>query len=368
MAVSTSPQPLEGTPPALPPVHSWLLHVQAQVEEALDEVLHLPDEECLDPRWAGALAQVRSYALRPAKRLRPALLVAGYALARDDGQVPPGLWRFAAALELLHTFLLIHDDVADRADLRRGGPALHRMLAPGRAGEDLAVVLGDHLFARSLEVMLSSGLPGAARTSRYYLGVCRHTAAGQYLDLDLGRLPLAHVGLWRTLKVAHLKTARYGFCAPLVCGAMLAGAASPLEGRALLASLERVGRQVGRAYQLRDDLLGLFGDASLSGKPGEGDFQQGKRTYPVVAAYVRASAPERAELERLWALPAEEKDAEALARARGLVEKCGGLAACERAVALASRSGQRTLERLPEAGGMRQLLTELVGRLARRVA
>lgn len=370
MAVSTSHVSLPEAHPAPPGprVQDWLHQVQAEVETALVQLLELPDEAGLDGRWTEALAGVRTYTLRPAKRLRPALVVAGYGLAREDGPLPPGLWRFAAALELLHTFLLIHDDVADQAALRRGGPALHRMLAPGRIGEDLAVVLGDHLFARSLEAMLASGLPGAARTSRYYLGVCRHTAAGQYLDLDLGRVPLAQVRLRQALKVAHLKTARYGFCAPLVCGAMLAGADSPLEGRALLADLERVGRYTGRAYQLRDDLLGLFGDTQLAGKPGEGDFQQGKRTYPVLAAYVRAGPGVRQELERLWALPTEQKDAAALARARDLVEACGGRLACERAVAQASRSAQRALEALPEGGGVRALLAELIGRLSRRVA
>src|SRR5215218_8335428 len=115
MAVSSSPQPFTETRAPLPLVHSWLHLVQAEVEGALTQMLELPDEARLDARWAGALAQVRTYALRPAKRLRPALVVAGYSLARDDGHVPHGLWRFAAALELLHTFLLIHDDVADRA-------------------------------------------------------------------------------------------------------------------------------------------------------------------------------------------------------------------------------------------------------------
>jgi geranylgeranyl diphosphate synthase type I len=163
--------------------------------------------------------------------------------------------------------------------------------------------------------------------------------------------------------VAYLKTARYGFCAPLVCGAMLAGASQELcEG------LEHVGRHVGRAYQLRDDLIGLFGDTRVAGKPSDGDFAQGKRTFPVLAAYTRATALERAELERLWALPAQAKDAEALARARELVEHTGGRAACERAVERASRAGRRALRALPENGGVRDLLDSLITRLAHRAA
>jgi geranylgeranyl diphosphate synthase, type I len=346
-----------------PPEQAWLQLVQAHVEAALAQLFELPDEQTLDTRWSEACARTRDYALRPAKRLRPALVLAGHGLARGSTAVPPGLWRFAAGLELLHTFLLIHDDVADQAELRRGGPVLHRLLAPGRSGEDLAVVMGDHLFARSLEAMLESGMQGASRVARYYLGVCRHTAAGQYLDLDLSRVPLAEVTLWRTLRVAHLKTARYGFSAPLVCGAMLGGADAALQE-----GLERVGRSVGLAYQLRDDLIGLFGDSVVAGKASDGDFTQGKRTFPVVAAYVRATAAGREELERLWTLPVEEKDAAACARARELVEHFGGRAACERAVDRASRAARRNLQFLPNPHGMRDLLDALIARLARRAS
>jgi geranylgeranyl diphosphate synthase type I len=366
MAPPLSEVSTQAVPPltsAAQPEQSWLQLVQRQVEASLARLFELPDEASFDARWTKALELTREYALRPGKRVRPALLVAGYGLARGTPQVPSGLWRFAAGLELLHTFLLIHDDVADQADLRRGGPALHHLLSSGRAGEDLAVVVGDHLFARSVEAMLSSGLRGASRASQYYLAVCRHTAAGQYLDLELSRAPLSQVTLFQTLRVAHLKTARYGFSAPLVCGAMLAGGSAEL-----CESLERVGRHVGLAFQLRDDLIGLFGDARVSGKPADGDFAQGKRTFPVLAAYTRADAAAREELEQLWALPPQRKDEVALARARALVEQNGGRAACERLVERASRAGRRALCALPDNAGVRELLDTLITRLAHRAA
>ena len=337
----------------------WLRHAQSDVEARLLELLELPDEEGIDPRWSEALGHTREYARRPAKRLRPALVAMGHGLGAGHAEVPAGLWTFAAALELLHTFLLIHDDVADCAERRRGTAALHRILAPGKLGEDLAVVVGDHLFARSIEAMLGTALPGSARAVRYYLGVCRHTAAGQYLDIDLTRAPLPEVTIFRTLRVAHLKTARYGFVAPLVCGAMLANA-SP----ALLEGLDRVGRLVGLAYQMRDDLIGLFGDSQITGKGSDGDFVQGKRTFPVMAAYTRAPPAIRGEMERLWTeRPA---DPVALARARTLVIAHGGAAATERVIERATRSARRALASLPHGGGFRDLLDSLILVLSQR--
>jgi geranylgeranyl diphosphate synthase type I len=294
----------------------------AQLERLLAKTLVVPDEHGLDPRWARAQTELRAYTLRPAKRVRPMLLVTGWALAGGDLSrgVPEGVEAFAVALELLHTFMLIHDDVADRAATRRGGASLHTMLGAGKAGEDLAVVLGDHVYARALEVMLGSGLPGAPAATRYMLGVCRHTAVGQYLDLDLSRAPLSEVTLFATLKVATLKTARYGFVAPLVLGAMLGGA-----DEALLEVLERVGRQMGLAFQLRDDVIGLFGDDRVAGKDGGGDFHEGKRTFPLIAGWTRADASGRQALEALWALPeAERAEAGQLARARAELERWGG--------------------------------------------
>jgi geranylgeranyl diphosphate synthase, type I len=339
----------------------WLSLVQGRVEAQLGHLFQLPDEAALDVRWTAAMAEAKAYALRPAKRLRPALVGLGHAVARGNSSVPESLWHFAAGLELLHTFLLIHDDVADGAELRRGGPALHRLLGSGKAGEDLAVVVGDHLFARSLEAMLACGLARATRAVQYYLAICRQTAAGQYLDIALERTPLADVTLAQTLRVARLKTARYGFVAPLVCGAMLAGAPEPL-----LRQLERVGRHMGLAYQLRDDVLGLFGDTQVCGKCAEGDFVEGKRTFPVVATYLRAPESVRAELESLW--NGRNADALALARARSLLVSYGGLAATERLIDKATRAARVAVAALPPGGGVVDVLDELLLLLARRVA
>ncbi|HEY1086227.1 MAG TPA: polyprenyl synthetase family protein [Archangium sp.] len=336
---------------------------QLELERTLEGLLQLDDEQGLDPRWSRALVELRAYSLRPAKRVRPTLLVAGWALANGGltTVVPEGVRQFAAALELLHTFMLVHDDVADRAATRRGGPTLHKLVSPGRVGEDLAVVLGDHLYSRAVEAMLSSGLPSSVKATQYMMAICRHTAAGQYLDIDLGRAPLDEVTLFQTLKVANLKTAKYGFVAPLVAGAMLGGGSPEL-----IDALDRVGRQVGMAFQLRDDLIGLFGDDRVAGKDGGGDFIEGKRTFPVIAAWTRADDAGREALEALWAQPL--KTPAHLEAARKLLVHYGGDQATERVIARMTRGARKSLATLPSAGGSRAVLDALLARLQKRAS
>lgn len=338
-----------------------LAEFQADLERRLAAALWLEDERHIDPVWSRALVELRSYALRPAKRVRPTLLAVGWALATGElaQGVPDGVRQFGAGLELLHTFMLVHDDVADRAPARRGGPSLHRLLGPDKAGEDLAVVLGDHLYARALELMLGSGLPGSAQATRYFLGVCRHTAAGQYLDLELSRAPLSEVSLFQALKVATLKTAKYGFVAPLVAGAMLGGGSPQL-----IDALERVGRPAGLAFQLEDDLLGLFGDDAVAGKDGGGDYAEGKRTFPVIAAWTRADALGRRRLEALWARA--DRTGPALAEARHEVQRHGGVAATRRVITRITRQAARAAQALPGDPLAKALLQALVEKLVRR--
>jgi geranylgeranyl diphosphate synthase type I len=342
-------------------VEAMLAAFTLELEHTLEARLELKDEQGFDPRWSRALVELRSYALRPAKRVRPTLLAAGWALATGAHELPEGVKTFAAGLELLHTFMLVHDDVADRAATRRGGPSLHRLLGGGRAGDDSAVVLGDHLYALSVETMLGSGLPRAAAATRYLMAISRHTAAGQFLDLDLTRTRLDEVTLFQTLKVAHLKTAKYGFVAPLVAGAMLGGGSPEL-----LESLERVGRQMGLAFQLRDDLIGLFGDDRVAGKDGGGDYFEGKRTFPVIAAWTRANDSGRTQLEAAWDEPG--KATASLAEARALVDTWGGRRATERVIDRLTRSARKTLSAIEAPIGARLLLDVLMVKLGKRTA
>jgi geranylgeranyl diphosphate synthase, type I len=319
------------------------------------------DELTLDNQWLEARKHIQEFTMRPGKRVRPSLVALGYLLAQPrllTAEIPMSVVQFSVGIELLHTFMLVHDDVADRAETRRGGQALHLLLGAGRLGEDLAIVAGDHLYARAFEAMFSSPVPSAAKTAQYMLKICRHTAVGQHLDLTVSATPLAEVTLFQTLKIAQLKTARYGFVAPLVCGARLGGA-----GGGLVQLLERLGRMAGLAYQLQDDLIGLFGNDALAGKLGGADFFEGKRTFPLLAAWTRADEVGRQRLEKLW----QHKNPAQLFEAREAVRFYGGVAATQRVIARMTRNALKVLRPLQGHEAL-SILQPMLTALSERVA
>lgn len=203
--------------------------------------------------------------------------------------------RVGAALELFHAAALVHDDVMDASDTRRGRPSAHRAFEarhreagwardPARFGESAAILLGDLALVTSERELTAavSDLDAARRSQvRALFDEMRvEVTAGQYLDV------LAEVTPWgedpvadeeRTRAVVRAKSARYSVEHPLTLGAALAGAGSPELRR-----LRRVGLALGEAFQLRDDLLGVLGDPQTTGKPAGDDLREGKRTLLVV--------------------------------------------------------------------------------------
>ena len=199
------------------------------------------------------------------------------------------LWDLCAALEIFQSAALVHDDLIDNSDTRRGRPAAHRALesahrAAGWTGDAesfgraSAILLGDLLVAWSDDLM-ETGIadhPHAATVRAEYARMRRDVTTGQFLDI-------AEESAWsvnprdthaeRALRVVSLKSARYSVEQPLLLGASLAGAADDQ-----LAALRRFGHPLGMAFQLRDDVLGVFGDAAVTGKPAGDDLREGKRT------------------------------------------------------------------------------------------
>jgi geranylgeranyl diphosphate synthase type II len=280
------------------------------------------------------------------KRFRPRMVFAAYeSLGGTDVEAAPCV---GAAFELLHTALIVHDDVIDRDFVRRGAPNLagsyrDRALAggatPGAAehrGISAAVIAGDLALFNAYRLIDRSGVGDVVRGRLVEVmdDALFASAAGELIDVDFSFMPdVPRVD--DILTMERLKTAVYSFECPLQAGAILAGA-----GEETVATLGDFGREMGIAYQIVDDLLGVFGTESETGKTTTGDLREAKRT--VLIAY-ETTEPGWDALAGLFGNPALDDDGAALLR-RHLVD-CGAKAFAE---GLARYYANRALARLVE--------------------
>ncbi|HVT19380.1 MAG TPA: polyprenyl synthetase family protein [Thermoanaerobaculia bacterium] len=304
------------------------------------------------------------------KRLRPALVYYTYRACggSSDGEV----WPLAMATELLHTYLLIHDDIMDHAEVRRGQPAAHARLRDlhrelgwrGDAadfGVAAAILIGD--LAHSYAVELFTSLPlaerddrsqraeGADRADRSHAGraltrsfsaMCEEVIGGQYLELLLAQAAVEPEAR-ELLRVLRLKSGRYTAERPIQLGAILAGASAEAK-----AELSLYGTAVGEAFQLQDDLLGMFGDAAATGKPVDADLKEGKFTFLIHHALAAASPAERQALAAALGNPAATP--EQVMRARAVLERTGARRAVTEMAAERLRAARESLGALALLG------------------
>ncbi|HET8717374.1 MAG TPA: polyprenyl synthetase family protein [Nocardioidaceae bacterium] len=255
----------------------------------------------LGPDVAELVAAARE-AVSGGKRLRAAFCYWGYRCVTDASPGSPAhhaVVRAAAALELLHASALVHDDLMDGSDTRRGHPAAHRRFEqlhgtmgmrgdPGQYGAAGAILLGDLLLSWADELLRTCGLD--AEPVRAALGCFDTTRseviAGQFLDVTAQTRGSCDVAT--AMRVLRYKSAKYSVERPLHIGATLAGGDDGVR-----AALSDFGLPLGEAFQLRDDLLGVFGDPQVTGKPSGDDLREGKRTV-LVALALESAAPDHA--------------------------------------------------------------------------
>jgi geranylgeranyl diphosphate synthase type I len=243
--------------------------VDARLASWLDDKVAAAREH--GPEVAAVVDAVRSLAVRGGKRWRAVMLAAAYEGLGGEGGAG-GVVLAGVAVELLQVYLLIHDDWMDGDAVRRGGPSVHAALADRlgseKRGAAAAVLAGDHAAALAHEALMSLPLAAArVRDAARELARIEHDVTlGQARDL-LGASSLDVEATYR------LKTGSYTVRGPLLIGAALAGASPDAR-----AALERFAAPLGVAFQLRDDLLGVFGDPRVTGKPSGSDLREGKRT------------------------------------------------------------------------------------------
>ncbi|WP_214403364.1 polyprenyl synthetase family protein [Pseudonocardia lacus] len=263
------------------------------------------------------------------KAVRPALVLAaaGAVGGRVDAALPG-----AVAVELVHNFSLLHDDVMDDDVTRR-----HRPTAWTVFGTGPAILAGDALLALAMDVLAGSGHPAAEHAVRVLSAAVQDLVAGQLADLEFERVAVVDVA--RCLEMAGGKTASLLGCSAAL-GALLAGA-----GREEVDLLDRAARDLGLAFQFVDDLLGIWGDPRVTGKAVGNDLRHRKKSLPVVAA-LTSGTPEGAELADLYAR-AEEPGADEVRRAAGLVERSGAADWCREQVELLLAAALRRIRALP---------------------
>jgi geranylgeranyl diphosphate synthase type I len=320
-------------------------------------------------------------ALSGGKRLRPAFCVWSYLAAGGEVEHLPPVIRAAASLELLHVSALVHDDVMDASDRRRGAPSAHRQFEAlhagsgwvgdpelfGRAG---AILLGDLLVMWSMQMIQRSGLAPATleRVLPVVEAMRSEVTCGQYLDVVAQVQPLhagtgegAEIGiaLDEASRVVEYKSARYTVRRPCQAGAAMAGASPELRE-----ALAAYGSPLGRAFQFRDDLLGVFGDPDRTGKPAGDDLREGKRTVLIAHALAGSDARGRELLARRLGDPT--LDDAGVRELRGVITASGAREEVEAMIAAGHRQALRALADadLTEAG--RTALTALANHAVHR--
>ncbi|HEV3172474.1 MAG TPA: polyprenyl synthetase family protein [Actinocrinis sp.] len=325
-----------------------------------------------------AVAALRDF-LDGGKRMRPAFCYWGWRAAggadsasgsASDADEPAAV-RAAASLELLQASALIHDDYMDGSDTRRGAPAIHRRFealhrAGGweggaeRFGAAAAILLGDITLTWCDEMFTRCGLDAVRiHAARPVFDLMRsEVMAGQYLDVVAQARGLSvstpAEALARARTIIRYKSAKYTVERPLQLGAALA---TGLTDGPLIDALSRYGLPLGEAFQLRDDVLGVFGDPAATGKPAGDDLREGKQTVLVALAAERATEAQSKALRSGLGDPA--LDEEGVAALRSVIAETGALADVERSITELTDTALGALAAAPVTAEAREVLTEL---------
>ena len=280
------------------------------------------------------------------------------------------LIRACASLELLHASALVHDDYVDASDSRRGRPSTHRTFErehrmaswrgdPEQYGASAAILLGDLLLSWSDQLLRRCGLsPDLVSPALDVFDLCRtEVIGGQFLDVSAQAR--GHADVDTAMTVLRYKSAKYSIERPLHLGAALAGATSQT-----LAELSAFGLPLGEAFQLRDDLLGVFGDPARTGKPAGDDLVEGKRTVLVALALDAAPASDAALLDRSLGTSLSEDQVE---RLRGIIDASGAHAEVEAVIDQLTDVALTALERASIDDSARDVLRGLASAVTQRV-
>jgi geranylgeranyl diphosphate synthase, type I len=319
------------------------------------------------------VAALEDFVLNGGKRLRPAFAYWGWR-AVATGEPEPEVLLLFSALELLHACALVHDDVIDDSFTRRGKPTAHVRFAAlhrdrrwrgsaERFGTSAAILLGDLALAWADDIVFGVALPpdARARVQRVWADIRTEVLGGQYLDIVAENSAAESIA--SALNVDTFKTACYTVARPLQLGVAAAADRPDVQ-----AAFKEFGTDLGVAFQLRDDVLGVFGDPAVTGKPSGDDLRSGKRTVLLAEAVELADKSDPLAAKRLRnSIGARLSDAQ-VAELRDVIESVGALAAAERRIAALTERALGTLAAAPVDAAAKAGLAELARMATNRSA
>lgn len=322
-----------------------------------------------------AVHHLERFVLGGGKRIRPLYGWAGFVggggveRAAED---PEAVMRAVSSLELIQACALIHDDIIDASDTRRGNATVHRAIEAEHTkeqllgdaalfGRDTAILIGDLALAWAEDMWRSSGVTAAAlaRAEGAWRGMRTEVIGGQILDISLEAAGSESVEM--ADQVNRFKTAAYTIERPLHLGAALAGA-----DEATIEAFRGYGRDIGIAFQLRDDILGVFGDSTVTGKPAGDDIREGKRTVLYAEALALLDAAGNPSARTLREGIGATSDPEELNALAGIIRDSGAVEAVEKRIVALTESGLSHLETADIHASVADTLRDLAIRATKR--
>lgn len=291
--------------------------------------------------------------LEGGKKLRGAILMLGYEMfgGKDRKQA----LLASLAVEITQSALLIHDDIMDQDSLRRGKPTMHKLyekMFGKHYGESMGIIVGDEGFFLASSLLTSLDFPAAivVKANALYNKILREVGLGQALDISY--VKQKKMGEEWVFRIHHYKTAGYTIFGPLAIGAILAGA-----GETEISLLEEFGTQVGVAFQIHDDELGMFSTEEQLGKPSDSDLREGKLTLLMVKAFEKAKREDLKILKKSYGNKnLTEKDIE---KVRRIIKKTGALEYSQEKCQELVAEGKKVIPKITKDRYYQQLLSEL---------
>lgn len=299
--------------------------INKEIEKKFDEYTERASR--VHPQGVRLIDYLREYTMRGGKRVRPALVIAGYRAVggKDVEKIVPA----SLPIEALHSYFLIHDDIMDEDEMRRGLPSLHKLYEKyhrenfsndnsERFGENMGIVAGDISNSFAVSQLIESDFEPEVKIEalKKFEEIHRYTGYGQTLDVIFNEKDADEVSEDDVLTIHLLKTAQYTIAGPLELGAIFGRGTDEQKEM-----LRDCGIKAGKSFQIYDDILGLYGKEERTGKPADSDIKEGKKTLLVLKALENGNEEQRETI--LNALGNEDVEEEEVEKVREIVKETG---------------------------------------------